>query len=201
MRPNCCSLCRSSQGRQHSKHCDDENVRNEQALTIVTDIMQHTMGGLLPPKWIEEHILQKVDTHLETKGSVAVMEEPTESERDRGDSVEDRGIGDRANASGDSNTGVRWDEEFENAVQVEPNQTYPLSWAVYKEDLARCVAQNRSTIRNQMIDKLVDVMIDIGCQSPEYQKEGRTQYRELEIDKVIELAWKRVIASQVKARR
>ena len=52
-----------------------------------------------------------------------------------------------------------------------------------------------------MIDQLVDAMIEIGCQSSEYQKEGRTQYRELEIDKVIILAWKRVIASQVKARR
>ena len=149
--------------------------------------MQHVMGGQLPPEWIEERIMQEIDTGLKRKGTVEVMEEQAEAERDRGDSVEEGGKGDRANESG-----VLLDQKFENAIEIEPNQTYPLSWAVYKDELARSVKQKKPTIRNEIIDKITDAMIDIGIKSPEY--------RNLETDKVIELAWKRVIADQVRAR-
>ena len=156
------------------------------------------MGGQLPPEWIEERIMQEVDTGLKRKGTVEVMEEQAEAERDRGDSVEEGGRGDRANESG-----VLLDKMFENAIEIEPNQTYPLSWAVYREGLARRVKQKRPTIRNNIIEKITDAMIDIGMENPEYQilKEGKTQYGKLNTGKVIELAWKRVIADQLNGRQ
>ena len=137
--------------------------------------MHHVMGGQLPPEWIEERIMQEINSVTGLQCPLEVMEGII------GNSVEEGGRGDRANESG-----VLLDKMFENAIEIEPNQTYPLSWAVYKDELARSAKQKKPTIRNEIIDKITDAMIDIEIKSPEY--------RNLETDKVIELAWKRVIA-------